>query len=314
MLRDCVRMAEFVHTGVESPFHLSVSVPPSAALLPSLPPLPSIPPLPLSAPARYYRRDDPLHLLSSWLQSFAVPHFPRERLFECCRDFLSTTLPSWTISCAPDASFSLPPPLASARPRSPPSPPPSLACKFSPSCVVAERMGAPVVLPFHRSCAFEWRDDSSWSVQCAALAYVPGQQCASWMLACTSATAVHSFVITGRVSLGTLSCYRTETLRSAAPAPSDAQSSFARYLLVVVPCGGGGSGGCSDASSKWLSDLKSITQIECLRGGYPNHDLSIPFSSPFVFQPQRRFGMGQQRSFSSAFGQGPNKRPNHGAS
>jgi hypothetical protein len=90
-----------------------------------------------------------------------------------------------------------------------------------------------------------------------------------------------------------------------------AQSTFARYLLVAVPCGGGGGSG-SDASNKWLSDLKSITQIECLRSGYPNHDLSIPFSSPLVFQQQRRFGMGQQRSFSSAFGQGPNKRANYG--
>ena len=305
MLRDCVRMAEFVHTGVESPFHLSVSVPPLAV------PLPSIPPHPLSSPVRYFKRDDTLHVFSAWLASFAVPPFPRERLFECCRDFLSTTLPSWTISCAPDAAFSHSPPPLPCRSRSSPPTLPSLGCKFTSSCVVTDRMGASLVLPFHRSCAFEWRDDSSWSVQCSALAYVPGQQSATWMLACTSATAVHSFVITGRVSLGTLSCYRTESLRSPAPAPVVAQSTFARYLLVAVPCGGGGGSG-SDASNKWLSDLKSITQIECLRSGYPNHDLSIPFSSPLVFQQQRRFGMGQQRSFSSAFGQGPNKRANYG--
>jgi hypothetical protein len=88
-------------------------------------------------------------------------------------------------------------------------------------------------------------------------------------------------------------------------------------MLVAVPLNfsaSNNSSSPSDGSKKWLSDLGSSTQLECLRSTYPNHDLSVPFSSPFMFQQQRRIGFGQLRSFSSAFGHGANKRAKFGAS
>jgi hypothetical protein len=121
---------------------------------------------------------------------------------------------------------------------------------------------------------------------------------------------VHSFLVTGRVGLGSLSCF-TANCRGVSLAPAIGQFSLSHYVLVAVPHS---SGGISDSSKKWLSELKSISQLECLRSSYPRHDLSTPFSSPFMFQQQqqRRVAVGNQRSFSAAFGQGALKRANYG--
>jgi hypothetical protein len=302
------------HTAVESSSNLSALTPvPSSECFASLP---CFSPHALSLAQRHFNRHDPMQIFATWLTSFGAPQFPRDRLFECCRDFLSTTLPSWTVAFAPDATFSKSPltSVAAACLRCVP-PLQSHSLKFALSCVPSDRAGHASILPFHRCCAFEWKDEAAWSFHCSALAHDAGQQSATWILACTSATAVHSFVITGRVSLGSLSCFRADShQRGILPAPAAGQVPFARFLLVAVPLGGLGGSGLADGSKKWLDDMKSITQIECLRSGYPNHDLSVPFSSPFMFQQQRRFGMGQPRLFSSSFGQGPNKRANFGSS
>jgi hypothetical protein len=315
-------MSEFLQAPAETPPDLALSIPLSSA------PLPFCKPHALSTAVRYFNRDEPLQIFAAWLNSFDAPHFPRERLHECCRDFVSTTLPSWTIACAPDALLSTSH-LTSAsflRPRpSAPLQPHSFA--FSLSCVPSDTSAPVSVLPFHRCCAFEWKDDAAWSFQCSALPLERGQQSASWIVACSSSNAVHSFVITGRVGLGSLSCFRSDMRPSSSPAPPPAQispaqtspvlSSFARYVLVAVPLNFSGSNNCSspsEGSKKWLSDLRSSTQLECLRSSYPDHELSVPFSSPFMFQQQRRVGFGQLRSFSSAFGQGANKRARFGAS
>lgn len=324
-------MSEFLHAPAETLPGLSLSIPLSSAECPA--PLPFCKPHALSTAERYFNRDEPLQIFAAWLNSFDVPQFPRERLHECCRDFVSTTLPSWTIACAPDAAFSTSH-LTSAsslrlRPAAPLQP---HSFAFSLSCVPSDTHAPVSVLPFHRCCAFEWKDDAAWSFQCSALPLERGQQSASWIMACSSSNAVHSFVITGRVGLGSLSCFRSDLRRGSSPVPppaqispaqispaqtSPVQSSFARYVLVAVPLNFSGSSNCSspsEGSKKWLSDLRSSTQLECLRSSYPNHDLSVPFSSPFMFQQQRRVGFGQLRSFSSAFGQGANKRAKFGAS
>jgi hypothetical protein len=318
MLRDCIRMSDFVHspaaaesppqTAVESAIDLSASTPASSSECFAF--LPCSPPHALSLAQRHFNRHDPMQIFASWLTSFGAPQFPRDRLFECCRDFLSTTLPSWTVAFSPDATFSTSP-VIPASIRGAPTPQPH-GFKFASSCVPSDCAGPSSILPFHRCCAFEWKDEAAWSFHCSALAHVTGQQIATWILACTSATAVHSFVITGRVSLGSLSCFRADSHQRGIPtAPAICQLPFARFLLVAVPHG---DSGLPDGSKKWLNDLKSITQIECLRSGYPNHDLSVPFSSPFMFPQQRRFGMGQPRLFSSSFGHPPNKRANFGSS
>jgi hypothetical protein len=317
MLKDCLRMADFVHTtactvesppncSVEIPSHLSSPVPAPVLERPASPPYCT--PHALSLAVRHFNRDEPMRIFANWLVSFDAPQFPRERLFECCRDFLSTTLPSWTIACAPDAALSKPP-LVLSRLRCDP-PLKSHGFSFASSCVPSDCAGPSSILPFHRCCAFEWKDDAAWSFECSALARDPAQQSATWILACTSSSAVHSFVITGRVSLGSLSCFRADSHRSSSPGHSAMQMTFARYILVAVPHSGGGP---SDCNKKWLSDFKGTTQLECLRSGYPNHDLSVPLASPFMFQQQRRFGMGQPRLFSSSFGQGPSKRVNYGS-
>lgn len=116
-------------------------------------------------------------------------------------------------------------------------------------------------------------------------------------------------MVTGRVSLGTLSFFRDESPPRAQLSPSDGrQCSFARYIIVAVPQV---STSPNEGNMKWLTEVKSQPLIDCLRKFYPNHDLASPFSSPFLFQQPRRFGMGQPRAFSS-FGQGPNKRANFG--
>lgn len=306
-------MTDCVSSAAESDHLLSVSKAHSSSDCLPCAPAPSIHPHPLSLAVRYFNRDDPLHAFSSWLASFAMPQFPRDRLFECCRDFLSTTLPSWTIACAPDAAFSQFSPLEPPPRRRCPPLLPSLGINFSPCCLPSEGHSSSSVLPFHRCCSFEWRDESGWSVECGAPAYVPGHQSASLVIACSSATAVLSFVITGRVSLGSLSCFRAESLRGVSSPPSIDQLSCSRYVLVAVPHSTAHSG-MSDCSRKWLSDLRSITQLECLRSSYPKHDLSMPFTSPFMFQQQqqRRLGLGQSRSFSAAFGQIAMKRANFG--
>jgi hypothetical protein len=111
------------------------------------------------------------------------------------------------------------------------------------------------------------------------------------------------------VSLGSLSFFRDESPPRAIFSPaSSPPNAFARYLIVAVPQV---SASPNEGNVKWLSEVNSQPLMDCLRKFYPNHDLSAPFSSPFLFQQPRRFGMGQQRAFSS-FGQGPNKRANFG--
>ena len=298
-------MTEFGRTVVQRNCHLPASLP-SSTTPPSIATNPRV----LSNPLRYFNRDEPFQVFSAWVNKFSVLQFPRDRLLDCCRNFVCSTLPSWTIAHSPDTTAF--PSAASAPSRLPVLP--ALRVKFSSSCVPCNVACSAVVLPYQHSCAFEWRDDTGVLFQCGAIPFAPGEQDASWMMMCCSDIGVDSFVITGRVSLGSLSCYRSQSLNSHAPSSRD-QCSFARYQLIAVPhcSSGGGIDGISESSRRWLSDLNCISQLECLRSGYPTHDLSVPFSSPFVFQQQRRVTLGH-RTFSSAFGQTMNKRANFGHS